>query len=245
MIDTNKGDFVYFNDVVGIMGDGLNIQFAYDVVNKKQTKLNLDYIINSETKYASIKQIATVKEYLKSIDKVFNEETKNVEDVWQPKVGDVLVYTTPCEKNNIFIYKSTDRKGWAYGLCYINVDDEFITLGDKCELLTHIKNTRKATLEQEQIMHDRIKSEGYKLSDDKTELIKARKRVEKDEIYYYLYIGEFRFGVSKRIENYSAYDDTIHKTNNYFLTQEAAQKAADDLNAKLNLKEFFKNTEEE
>lgn len=238
-IDPKKGDFIYYNDVVAIMKDDRNFQFAYDVANEEQTTLNLDYIININTKYAKTSYVNDVKQYLISIGKSFNEETKEVENVWKPKIGDVCRIA---KKDFLFVYGG-ENDYYVKAICAIK--------GSNCYFLVNIDKWSnaifkiyKASPEEEKRLLDRIASEGYKLSEDRTEIIKVKKRVNINNYFYYLTLEHYIFVVKISTDKSSIWDDKLYYYGNYYITKKAAQKAADELNAKLDLKKFFKNSKE-
>lgn len=191
-----------------------------------------------------------------NIKSEFNPKTNEVETSFDeqinPKKGDFVVTNGNAVAivNNIFLNNGI-KCFYTYAHYYPNFENSAIINNSYRRPLSFID--RYATeyeikcFKKELLKYGKVFNEETKEVEDKTELIKIRKRAEKYTMYYYLNFNSISliYFVDYNDDYHYEVSNKRHLINNYFLTKEAAQKAADELNAKLNLKEFFKNTKEE
>lgn len=163
------------------------------------------------------------------------------EEVWLPKDGDfyaidngngtssISIYNghyTPNFENLVPFYCGVDR----YGTLRINVPNKGFGFG-------HYYEIRPATEAEKQRLLDAIAKEGYCWNPDKKELEKLpRWRAKIGEDYYFVdACGEVDFDGEDNIE----VDELKYKAGNYFRTEEAAERVANQI------REIFKNSKAE
>ena len=162
------------------------------------------------------------------------------EEVWLPKDGDFYaidngngtsssaIYNgnyTPNFENLVPFYCGVDK----YGTLRINVPNKGFGFG-------HYYEIRPATESEKQRLLDALAKEGYCWNADKKELEKlSRWRADANQNYFYI-TSKLEVGIEDEV--FDSIDNARYNSCNYFKTEEAAERVANQI------RDIFKNSKE-
>ena len=144
---------------------------------------------------------------------VFEKEEKA--EVQEFKDGDVLcgIYD---DDDTILIFKDVNKIGRDYFDSHYNSDG----VDDK---VCCSKSFRYATVEEKQLLFDKMKEQGLKWNAEEKRVEKIRWRAKKYEKYYFF---DANLLVRSIDDTYSTFDNELWDALNYFRTKEQAEEAA-------------------
>ena len=153
----------------------------------------------------------------------------NKEEKWVPKNGDFIAYSFNRPNLNIGIF----RKQCAPSPDGYNLHKDYITIGgDTGELLwgyetfTH-DYMRPATDSEKQRLFDALAKEGKRWNPETKQIEDLpRWRAKDGEKYYFI---SDCLDVDFNSEDSDEYDDSYYAADNYFKTEEAAERAAEKI----------------
>lgn len=149
---------------------------------------------------------------------------------WEPKDGDYV----STDDGIVAIYADTNESGGI--ISYAGCNSCFLTT-KKDSGWGYTREFHPATDEEKQRLLNKLKEAGYRWNPEKKEVEKIpRWRATKGGFYYYL--NSFA-DLIREEETNEILDDFRYNIGNYFLTQEAARKVADEI------KEIFKESKTE
>ena len=139
---------------------------------------------------------------------------------WKPKDGDFL---TNKSYGIVVIYADTKDDGIV---SYAGFDGNFLTI-EKDRGWGYTKEFRPATEEEKQKLIDRLAQEGLRWNAEEKKLEPIpRWRAKMRDGYYY--VSE-NLSVRYHCENADSIDNSLYESNNYFKTQKAAEKFAEQI----------------
>lgn len=118
------------------------------------------------------------KAVIKDGSVVFEEEQKF-------KDGDILVSVVNGKRNNAFIYKSTDKRGFHYYYVGLDVCNQ-ISISDSPSNRWSNNSLSYATEEEKQLLFDKMKEQGLKWNAEEKRVEKIRWRAKYGEEYWYV-----------------------------------------------------------
>ena len=157
---------------------------------------------------------------------------------FEPKVGDIVK-----NESYLFIFDGlTYEKNENWSLLKYNICDD--TIEKKREIFGKSINNIKPTKKEIALFYKAVRECGYIIQNIYN--IEKKRAYKYKSFYYVIFdLANCQFKVAMFYENYNVTSDLYFKNGNYFLEEEEAQKATNKLNAKLDLKEFFKKIKEE
>ena len=174
--------------------------------------------------------------------KKWNEVKKCLEDIYEPKFGDIVCIEHPDAEDysrqyviSIFPNKEIPNKSKS-GFFDIACIDMEGRLQINSEAYYNHGHIREATIAEKQELFRKLAAVRKRWNPKTKQIEDARWRAEKDCVYYTVINSGF---VAKQTEKYRTVDYVNYKNNNYFRTPEAAQKVAEQI------KEIFKNSKAE
>lgn len=198
---------------------------------------------------------------LAKVNKKWNEETKTIEDVrWRAKDGDFVkieqegkLYFAPdlgigySEKEpNIGIFKSIEmNKGKELLFCYITLirDSQYeVLLPLEHEGHTYsvgeVSNLKvsPATEAEKKLLIDKVAEVNKRWNEEKKCLENVRWRAKKGKLYRWVSADGY---VKESTDEHGECDNCYYNSGNYFKTEEAAEKVAEQI------REIFKNSKAE
>ena len=173
--------------------------------------------------------------------KKWNEEKKCLEDIYEPKFGDIVCIEHPDAEDysrqyviSIFPNKEIPNKS-KNGFFDIACIDMEGRLQINSEAYYNHGYVREATIAEKQELFDKLKEAGKRWNPKTKQLENIRWRAERGE-YYYRITTEEDICVLRATENMYETSNVRYKKGNYFRTPEDAQKVAEQI------KEIFKNS---
>lgn len=149
------------------------------------------------------------------------------------KRGDVLISTM----GYICILDEIKNKNEAFEI--VGVIKGEITYNNKSLYFGYTQNLRLATTEEAQPLWDALAKEGKRWNPETMQIEEIKKEMPRAKFSGVYYFIEFdTCSVCKAYEINHRFDDERHERDNYFLTEEQAQRAADKLKSALD--EFWK-----
>lgn len=189
---------------------------------------------------------------LAKINKKWNKWTKSIEDIeYIPQDGDIVTMPMVSDlanflkaKKYIAIYKREDieeKKIYCYfiigqhrnGDTFVFEEDHITDNG------TMISGIKPATKEEKYLLFDKLAESGKRWNEEKKCLEDVRWRAKKGEPYSYLLLGDTDILVTTTTDKRVYKDDERFNSGNYFKTEEAAEKVAEQI------RDIFKNSKSE
>lgn len=161
------------------------------------------------------------------------------EEKWQPKDGDIIVYKFGISKNSIGIFREycgESEEGFPLHKDYVALggDTKYLFFNSGTYIHDYI---RPATEAEKQLLLDVLAKEGYRWNAEKKEVERLpRWRALHGENYYV--IGS-TLTIDCQAEIGHSVDDRRYSVGNYFKTEEAAERVANQI------REIFKNSKAE
>ena len=153
---------------------------------------------------------------------------------FKPEDGDIVTNTTWGVPSTV-IYAGTDKSGGI--ISYAGLGGNVLTT-EKGKGWGMTENYHPATEEEKQRLLDALAKEGCRWNPDKKELERLpRWRTKKGEEYFF--ISEGALEVYRENEDFDEVDDARHESGDYFKTEEAAERVANQI------REIFKNSKAE
>lgn len=137
------------------------------------------------------------------------------------KDGDVLVSITTCGRSP-FIFRKREDNGDCVG--YVGLDNTHEVVGNgQDKILFCGRNISYATIEERQILFDKMKEQGLRWDVEEKQVKKIRWRAKKDEDYHS--VGT-NLAITITSELGDQIDTNRYNALNYFRTKEQAKEAA-------------------
>ena len=177
-----------------------------------------------------------------------NVELENrKEQKYEPKDGDFIFvesrlkpYVTKYSYIGIFHDIIKDDGFSTILLMYASLKDEGrLVCGNSIEPYINAEYIRPATDEEKQLLFDALAKEGKRWNPETKQIEDVRWRAGKNESYSYLICGETDYLVTTTTDKRMYKDDERFNSGNYFKTEEAAEKVAEQI------REIFKNSNAE
>ena len=197
---------------------GSNFRFLYDGNNNPMT--TIDQI--ESLRLATLEEKQKLFKSLSVHNKQWNAEKMCIEDIFDPKDGDFLV-----KAGFVFIYKNPINSCFYQKVCGCYCGQAESTLNiDKCSFWTDFEGCRYATKSEKQAFLDELEKYGYTWNAEKKCLEEYVWKPEKDVEYFYI-------GINLKVYSTIYYDTYVdHQlilAENYFQTEEQAEKKAKEL----------------
>lgn len=163
------------------------------------------------------------------------------EEKWKPKDGDFYAIDNGSGTSSVSIYNGNYTPNYAilvpfycgidrYGKLRINVPNKGFGFG-------HYHEIRPATKEEKQRLFGALAKEGYRWNPEKKELEELpRWRAEANQNYF---LVTSSLEVCVGCEVFDSIDNSRHNSCNYFRTEEAAERVAEQI------REIFKDSKAE
>ena len=167
------------------------------------------------------------------------------EQKYEPKDGDFVYiqsrlkpYVTKYSFIGIFCSIIKNEGFSPILLMYASLKDEGrLVHGNSIEPYNNAEYIRPATEKEKKLLIDKLAEEGKRWNEEKKCLEDVRWRAKEGGEYYY--VTTTYYLVEHTFDRYSSIDDNFYKSGNYFKTEEAAEKVAEQI------RNIFKNSKAE